>query len=242
VKSADTALFAPIERVHVLPLDVSQPVVQPVKSESIPGAAVRVTAVPATKSLLQPGLLLEPQLMPPGDDVTVPLPMPVSETVNVNRFNMKIAVTVFAFVIDTVHVVPDTESQPVHPVNREFVAGPALRATGESLRNCAEQALPQLTPSGFDVTVPAPSPCLIMVSVSICLTVTVVLPVLPNASVEVIVAVPRPTPVTSPDAPTVATLALLVVHVIPVPCIVTGMSELVLVPIPNSPKSPSPQH
>ena len=62
----------------MLPLDASQPV-QPVKIERRPGVAVRVTAVSITKSLLQPGPLLELQLIPAGDDVTVPLPMrPVS--------------------------------------------------------------------------------------------------------------------------------------------------------------------
>jgi hypothetical protein len=92
--------------VHVLPLDASQPV-QPVKIERRSGVAVRVTAVSITKSLLQPEPLVELQLIPAGDEVTVPLPMPVSETVSVNRFNMKIAVTLVAFAIDTVHVEPD---------------------------------------------------------------------------------------------------------------------------------------
>src|SRR5262245_26557159 len=68
-----------------------------------------------------------------------------------------------------------------------------------------------------------------------------VLPTFPNGSVAVIVAVPRLTAVTSPAALTVATPGLLLVHVIPVPCILTGVNELVAVPSPNAPRSFSPQ-
>jgi len=126
-------------------------------------------------------------------------------------------------------------------VKIESAPGVAVIVTGESLTNDAEQAAPQLMPAGADVTVPVPSPCRMAASVSICLTVTVVLPAFPNASVAVIVAVPGPTAVTSPVALTVATFGLLLVHVMPVPCIFTGVSEFVAVPAPNSPRSFSPQ-
>src|SRR5919204_390631 len=124
----------------------------------------------------------------------------------------------------------------------DLALGAALSVTCESLRNCEKHVLPQLIPAGFDVTVPVPSPCLAAASVSICFTVIVVLPLFPNASVPVIVAVPRATAVTTPPESTVATEGLLLVHVRPVPCIVTGVRECVLVPVPNSPRSPSPQH
>ena len=228
MKFADTALFAPIVTVQVDPFELSQPV-HPVNSDNVAGVAVSVTAVPITKSLLQ----AVPQLIPAGDDVTEPLPMPVNDTVSVNRLSMKIAVTDLAFVIETVHVAPETASQPVHPVKSEFAAGAAVSVTCESLRNCAVQVVPQARPAGDEVTVPVPSPCLTTASVSSCRTLTVVLPVLPKASVTVIVAVPRLTPVTPPLALTVATVGSLLVHVTPVPCIFTGVSELVAVPVPN---------
>ena len=102
--------------------------------------------------------------------------------------------------------------------------------------------MPQVMPAGADVHACRPRrPVAAAVSVSNCLTVSVVLPVFPNGSVAVIVAVPRPTAVTRPVALTVATPELLLVHVIPVPCIFTGVSELLAVPSPNAPRSFSPQ-
>src|SRR5204863_178645 len=178
VKFADTALLAPIVTVQVDPFELSQPV-HPVNTDKVAGVAVSVTAVPITKSLLHAA----PQLIPAGDEVTVPLPIPVIDTVSVNRLSMKIAVTDLAFVIETVHVVPETESQPVHPVKSEFAAGAAASVTCESLGNCAVHVVPQPRPAGVDVTVPVPSPCRTTASVSSCRTLTVVPPVLPNPSV-----------------------------------------------------------
>jgi hypothetical protein len=73
-------------------------------------------------------------------------------------------------------------------------------------------------------------------------TVSVVLPVLPEASVAVMVVVPGLLPVARPVASMVATAVLLLVHVnAVVPCIVTGVRELVVVPLPNWPHSFDPQ-
>ena len=130
MKDADTDLFAPIVTVHVDPFSLSQPV-HPVKIDKVAGVAVSVTGVPITKSLPQ----AEPQLIPGGDEVTVPLPIPVVDTVSVNRLSMKIAVTDLDDDIETVHVAPETESQPVHPVKSEFAAGAAVSVTCESLTN-----------------------------------------------------------------------------------------------------------
>lgn len=92
-------------------------------------------------------------------------------------------------------------------------------------------------PDGLEVTVPLPPPVFTTERVGSdepcpC-TVSVVLPVFPEASVAVIVVVPGPTPVARPDALMVATDVLLLVHVTPVPCIVTGVEELAVVPLPN---------
>src|SRR5437879_1791850 len=73
-------------------------------------------------------------------------------------------------------------------------------------------------------------------------TASVVLALAPERSVAVIVVVPGLTPVASPVASIVATALLLLVHVAPVPVIVTGVEELVVVPLPNCPKSFWPQH
>jgi len=68
-------------------------------------------------------------------------------------------------------------------------------------------------------------------------TVSVVLALAPERSVAVIVVVPGLTPVASPVASMVGTALLLLVHVAPVPVIVTGVEEPVVVPLPNWPKS-----
>ena len=64
--------------VQVVPFVASQPS-QPVKTERKPGVAVSVTTVPLLKSAEQ----VDPQAIPAGLDVTVPLAMrPVFVTVN----------------------------------------------------------------------------------------------------------------------------------------------------------------
>ena len=57
----------------------------------------------------------------------------------------------------------------------------------------------------------------------------------------VIVVVPGLTPVARPAALMVATAVLLLVHATPVPCIVTGVEESVVVSLPNWPQSFWPQ-
>jgi hypothetical protein len=59
-----------------LPVPVHAPL-QPVNVEPVAGAAVRVTLVPELKLALH----VAPQLMPAGDEVTVPLPVPALPTV-----------------------------------------------------------------------------------------------------------------------------------------------------------------
>jgi len=59
-----------------LPVPVQAPL-QPVNVEPAAGAAVRVTLVPELKFALH----VAPQLMPVGDEVTVPLPVPALPTV-----------------------------------------------------------------------------------------------------------------------------------------------------------------
>ena len=139
--------------VHVVPDTESHPV-QPLKSESAPGAAVSVTVVLITKSLAH----AVPQLMPAGLDVTVPLPVPVLVAVRVKRWSVKMALTDRAFAIVTVHVAPDTESHPVQPVNSESAAAVAVSVTCEELTNVPEHPAGQLMPAGADVTVPPPLP------------------------------------------------------------------------------------
>ena len=61
---------------HV-PVPVQAPL-QPEKVDPVDAAAVRVTVVLELKVALQ----VDPHAMPAGEDVTVPLPMPVLATVS----------------------------------------------------------------------------------------------------------------------------------------------------------------
>ena len=64
-----------------------------------------------------------PQLMPVGDDVTVPVPVPALVTVSANvAALLKVAVTARAAVIDTVQV-PVPVHAPLQPVNVEPLGG-----------------------------------------------------------------------------------------------------------------------
>ena len=126
MKLAVTDLAAFIVTVHVAPLTASHPV-HPLNSDTPVGVAVSVTAVPTTYASEQS----EPQLIPAGLEVTVPLPRTtlLTAVVSVKRFRSKLAVTDFAAVMRTVHVAPDVELQPVQPTNTEFAAGEAVSVT-----------------------------------------------------------------------------------------------------------------
>jgi hypothetical protein len=72
---------------------------------------------------------VEPQLMPLGFDVTVPLPVPARVTLNANvDAVLNVAVTERACVIDTVHV-PVPEHAPLQPVNVAPLAAEAVSVT-----------------------------------------------------------------------------------------------------------------
>ena len=62
-----------------VPVPEHPPPVQPLKVEPATGAAVSVTAVPLAKLAEH----VAPQLMPAGELVTVPLPVPAGVTVRV---------------------------------------------------------------------------------------------------------------------------------------------------------------
>jgi hypothetical protein len=213
--------------VHVAPDTVSHPL-QP--ENNALGLAVRVTTV----SMLNASVQSVPQLIPPGLELTLPA-IPVLLTVSTNRLSSNAAVTVFPPATITVHVAPETASHPVQPAKLELPAGVAVRVTLVLLEYDSWQSAPQLMPGGLEVTVPEPPPVFTTerVGSDVLCTVSVVLPLLPQASVAVIVVVPGAAPVATPAELMVATVVLLLVHVTPVPGIVTGVSEPVVVPLPN---------
>jgi hypothetical protein len=66
----------------------------------------------------------------------------------------------------TVHVFPETASQPVQLVSTESKTGVAVRVTTEPLLKSAEQVPPQLIPEGLEVTVPPSRPVFVTVNVT----------------------------------------------------------------------------
>lgn len=71
------------------PVPEHPPPLQPAKIESVPAEAVRETVVPSVYVAAQP----VPQLIPDGELVTVPLPVPAFATIRVYVF-MNVALIV----------------------------------------------------------------------------------------------------------------------------------------------------
>lgn len=108
----------------------------------------------------------------------------------------KVAVTAVSTDIDTEQVPVPLHPPPVQPVNLEPVAAVAVRTTVSVELYVAEQAVPQLIPVGFDVTVPVPDPEWVTMSV-FCTSVKVAVTDL----AAVIDTVQVPVPEQAPDQP-----------------------------------------
>lgn len=120
---AVTERAAVIDTVHV-EVPVHAPP-QPANVEPLAAAAVSVTDVPLAKLVVQ----VVPQLMPDGEDVTVPVPVPIFVTLSANVDELlKVAVTARAAVIDTVHVLVPVHA-PLQPANVEPLAAAAVSVT-----------------------------------------------------------------------------------------------------------------
>lgn len=149
----------------VLTVTVQAPVpeqapVQPAKIDAEEeGVAVNVTAVPLLKLAEQ----LVVQLIPAGELVTVPEPVPATVRLIGKDAGMKFALTEVAAFIVTVQV-PVPVQAPLQPANREAPeVGVAVRVTLVPWMKLAEQVAPQLIPAGELVTAPEPVPVLVTV-------------------------------------------------------------------------------
>src|SRR5690606_16511120 len=71
---------------------------------------------------------------------------------------LKVAVTLVAALIVTVHVPAPPHPPPLQPANVEPLAGAAVSVTEVPGAYDWSQSVPQLMPAGIDVTVPVPLP------------------------------------------------------------------------------------
>jgi hypothetical protein len=109
---------------------------------------------------------VEPQLIPLGLLVTVPLPVPALLTVRVGLpGGLKVAVTDWAVLMVTVQVPVPEQPPPLQPPKVEGAIGAAVSVTGVLYEKANEQVEPQITPTGLLVTVPLPVPFLLTVRI-----------------------------------------------------------------------------
>lgn len=126
---------------------------QPVNADPELGMAAKLTIDPAGKLEEQ----AEPQLMPAGRLVTVPLPDPASATERPTA-GAKTAMTEASEFIATEQVPVPAQAAPLHPIKVEPAAAVAVRFTTAPALKRAEQVVPQLIPDGVLLTVPDPEP------------------------------------------------------------------------------------
>jgi len=148
----------------IVTLPVEQPVPdQPAKVEPEAGVAVKVTAVPVLKVAEQ----VLPQLIPVGELVTVPLPVPAFVKVNVYVIGIRLKVAVQLTLLLTVKLPLEQAASPDQPAKREPLAATGVRVTAVPLTKLLEQPVPQLIPAGELVTVPLPVPPRLTVTVKV---------------------------------------------------------------------------
>src|SRR5436309_6019989 len=162
VKVAVTVVAAESVTVQA-PVPEQPPPLQPPKVEPAAGAAVSATAVPLVKLAAQ----VAPQVMPAGELVTVPLPVPALVTVSAKVGRLKVAVTVVAAETETTHDPVPEHPPPLQPVKVEPAAGVAVSVTAVPLAQLAAQVAPQVMPAGGLVTVPLPVPTSLTVSAKV---------------------------------------------------------------------------
>jgi hypothetical protein len=134
---------------------------QPANTDPPVGVAVRVIRVLVLKLAEQ----VAPQLMPAGELLTDPDPVPARVTLTGKAAGMKSALTDCAeFMVTEQAPVPG--HAPLQPLNTEPAAGVGVRVTTEPLEKLAAQVVPQLIPAGVLTTDPVPAPDVVTVSVA----------------------------------------------------------------------------
>src|SRR5205823_3595817 len=175
------------------PVPEQPPPLQPLKVEPAAGVAVSVTVVPLAKLAVH----VAPQVIPAGELVTVPLPVPAVLTVSATVCRVEVAVTVGAGGGVLAHDPVPEQPPPVQPLKVEPAAGIGVNVTAVPLVKLAEQVAPQLIPAGALVTVPLPVPAGVTVRVKVC-TVKVAVTVVAADSVTTHAPAPEQPPPLQP--------------------------------------------
>ena len=102
---------------------------------------------------------VEGQLIPAGELLTAPVPVPASVTFRANctAVLVKVAVTAWAWLIVTEQL-PVPVQAPLQPANVDPDTGAAVRLTTVPLLKLAEHVEGQLIPAGELLTAPVPVP------------------------------------------------------------------------------------
>ena len=98
--------------------------------------------------------------MPAGEEITLPVPLPISTTVSGMVSEANVAVTDSAALMVTEQVVPEPEQAPLQPVKVLPEAGVSVNVTIVPEEKAELHVVPQLIPAGDEVTVPEPEPAL----------------------------------------------------------------------------------
>jgi hypothetical protein len=106
-------------------------------------------------------------LIPAGELVIVPLPVPPFVAVSAKVWGLNVAVTDFAAVIVTTQE-PVPVHAPLQPANVEPAVAVGVSVTDVPLLKLAEQVAPQLMPAGELATLPLPAPAFASVRLKVC--------------------------------------------------------------------------
>ena len=98
---------------------------QPVKVEEAAGVAVSVTSRPLGKVAAQ----VVPQSIPAGNEVTLPVPIPLLVTLKERAIRVKVAVTDVAASMLTVQVPVPGQEATDQPAKVELTSGAAVNVT-----------------------------------------------------------------------------------------------------------------
>ena len=129
---------------------------QPANVEPVAGEAVSTTTVPVVNELPQ----VPPQEIPPGLELTAPVPVPDKLTLSEKRFGalLNVVVTDCATFMVTEQVPVPEHPAPLQPAKVEPESGEAVSVITVPAENELLQVTPQEIPAGLETTVPVPVP------------------------------------------------------------------------------------